>query len=300
MTEPLELVLQLRAAYSETVSDIFQAAYLKTEFSKSRRQNCPLPLIFPACFCCMFGRVHCTHRASDLCTILPVFSPIVSFVRQEGCASGQLRRSYFLLNSVGPLFHGFLNEARDKCLHYRGNETYNYGPLPPEGKSPIEVLINAISGVNVTLVMSGLERLLQDSYKFIGLADDLHDIKGYLNDMRLCFLALTITLYVGVFLYGLAYCINRTRRHHRPNNPAMYDEEVAWDNHHSHRPNDSYAYRSAAYKKSQFNRHRYGGGAMAAVHEELGDTSACKPNGPLDTTVVSSEMAEQEKFPITT
>uniref|UniRef100_A0A0N4Z4D7 AF4/FMR2 family member lilli n=1 Tax=Parastrongyloides trichosuri TaxID=131310 RepID=A0A0N4Z4D7_PARTI len=31
-----------------------------------------------------------------------------------------------------------------------------------------------------------------ESYKFIRMADDLHDVARYLNDMRLCFIALTV------------------------------------------------------------------------------------------------------------
>lgn len=32
-----------------------------------------------------------------------------------------------------------------------------------------------------------------ESYKFIRMADDLHDVASYLNDMRICFIALTVT-----------------------------------------------------------------------------------------------------------
>lgn len=38
--------------------------------------------------------------------------------------------------------------------------------------------------------------VLQESYKFIRMADDLNDIATYLNDMRICFIALTVSAYV--------------------------------------------------------------------------------------------------------
>lgn len=61
-------------------------------------------------------------------------------------------------------------------------------------------------------VMGGVETVLRESYKFIRLADDLHDIKWYLNDIRVCFIALTISGYVGVLLYGLMLCFSKRRK----------------------------------------------------------------------------------------
>lgn len=44
------------------------------------------------------------------------------------------------------------------------------------------------------------------------MADDLHDVARYLNDMRMCFIALTITCYLVLFIYGAIFCVKRNRR----------------------------------------------------------------------------------------
>uniref|UniRef100_A0A0N5ALV5 Uncharacterized protein n=1 Tax=Syphacia muris TaxID=451379 RepID=A0A0N5ALV5_9BILA len=44
------------------------------------------------------------------------------------------------------------------------------------------------------------------------MPDDLHDIARYLNDMRLCFIALTLTGYILIALYCVIYCVRRNRR----------------------------------------------------------------------------------------
>jgi len=60
--------------------------------------------------------------------------------------------------------------------------------------------------------MGNLETLIAESYKFIRMADDLHDVARYLNDMRLCFIVLTVSGYVGVLCYAILLCIRRSRR----------------------------------------------------------------------------------------
>uniref|UniRef100_A0A915IWF7 Uncharacterized protein n=1 Tax=Romanomermis culicivorax TaxID=13658 RepID=A0A915IWF7_ROMCU len=60
--------------------------------------------------------------------------------------------------------------------------------------------------------MGSLETVIREAHKFVRLADDLHDIKFYLNDIRLCFVALTVSGYVGILLYGLYLCINNRRQ----------------------------------------------------------------------------------------
>ncbi|VDL74315.1 unnamed protein product, partial [Nippostrongylus brasiliensis] len=40
-----------------------------------------------------------------------------------------------------------------------------------------------------------------ESYKFIRMADDLHDVATYLADMRLCFILVTATGYLLLFVY---------------------------------------------------------------------------------------------------
>ncbi|VDK80866.1 unnamed protein product [Litomosoides sigmodontis] len=44
------------------------------------------------------------------------------------------------------------------------------------------------------------------------MADDLHDVARYLNDMRICFIALTVMGYVLLILYGIIFCVRRNRR----------------------------------------------------------------------------------------
>ncbi|CAJ0583966.1 unnamed protein product, partial [Mesorhabditis spiculigera] len=51
-----------------------------------------------------------------------------------------------------------------------------------------------------------------ESYKFIRMADDLHDVASYLSDMRLCFIALTITGYLVLIIYLILLCVRRNRR----------------------------------------------------------------------------------------
>jgi hypothetical protein len=65
-------------------------------------------------------------------------------------------------------------------------------------------------------VMGSLEDLLRGSWKFIRLTDDLHDIRGYLNDIRICFIALTVSGYVGILLYALIMVCRRNRNSGRP------------------------------------------------------------------------------------
>ncbi|CAI5455366.1 unnamed protein product [Caenorhabditis angaria] len=51
-----------------------------------------------------------------------------------------------------------------------------------------------------------------ESYKFIRMADDLHDVASYLNDMRICFIALTVTGYIVLVIYLFVFCFRRSRR----------------------------------------------------------------------------------------
>ncbi|KJH42668.1 hypothetical protein DICVIV_11335 [Dictyocaulus viviparus] len=44
------------------------------------------------------------------------------------------------------------------------------------------------------------------------MADDLHDVATYLADMRLCFILVTATGYLLIFIYFVMICIRRNRR----------------------------------------------------------------------------------------
>lgn len=50
------------------------------------------------------------------------------------------------------------------------------------------------------------------------MADDLHDVARYLNDMRICFIALTVMGYIVLILYGIIFCVRRNQRQRGANN----------------------------------------------------------------------------------
>ncbi|KAL1245606.1 Protease HtpX [Trichinella spiralis] len=118
-----------------------------------------------------------------------------------------------------------------------GNETFDYGGglFDVGGKNPIELVINFLSNANMTAVTGSLEKLLSESYKFIRLADDINDMKNYINDMRLCFVALTISGYVAMLIYAIVlFCGRRNgrnaqRRRHASGMAYMDEESLGWD-----------------------------------------------------------------------
>uniref|UniRef100_A0A915CQ28 Uncharacterized protein n=1 Tax=Ditylenchus dipsaci TaxID=166011 RepID=A0A915CQ28_9BILA len=54
-----------------------------------------------------------------------------------------------------------------------------------------------------------------ESYKFIRMADDLHDVAGYLSEMRICFIMVTVTLYVLLGIFFLKWCVQRNANRQR-------------------------------------------------------------------------------------
>lgn len=60
--------------------------------------------------------------------------------------------------------------------------------------------------------MGSLEMLISESYKFVRMSDDLHDLTRYINDMRICFIVLTISGYLGMIVYAIMLCARRSRR----------------------------------------------------------------------------------------
>lgn len=120
--------------------------------------------------------------------------------------------------------------------------------------------------------MGSLETVLRESYKFIRLADDLHEIKSYLNDIRLCFIALTISGYVGIIFYALVMCITKRRRDTaNPRRPiSRSDEEMGmgqwksdegYQNTPSNRTPD-YRYVDVQYPDVQYPGVQYPGGNL--------------------------------------
>lgn len=107
--------------------------------------------------------------------------------------------------------------------HVDGEDTsfdydHSLKPLPIDPSHFLKSANAFASVLSNQTVMGSVETVLRESYKFIRLADDLHDIKYYLNDIRLCFIALTISGYVGAILYGLVYCFSRRRDNNNQNN----------------------------------------------------------------------------------
>ncbi|GMT32709.1 hypothetical protein PFISCL1PPCAC_24006, partial [Pristionchus fissidentatus] len=60
--------------------------------------------------------------------------------------------------------------------------------------------------------MAGLEKLITDSYKFLRMSDDMHEVAQYLNDIRICFIVVTVTCYIFIFIYLIMLCVRRNRR----------------------------------------------------------------------------------------
>lgn len=63
------------------------------------------------------------------------------------------------------------------------------------------------------------------------MADDLHDVAKYLNEMRICFIMLTVTVYVVLAVWLVLFCVRRNRRQvsggqRRPNR-SHWDYQVS-------------------------------------------------------------------------
>uniref|UniRef100_A0A5S6QVJ7 Uncharacterized protein n=1 Tax=Trichuris muris TaxID=70415 RepID=A0A5S6QVJ7_TRIMR len=196
-----------------------------------------------------------------------------------------------------------------------GNQTFDFsgGVVDADGKSPLEALLKVVSRTNITAAMGSLEKLLSESYKFIRLSDDINDMKNYINDMRLCFVALTISGYMAVIFYVvMLLCARRNSRRNcrlrSHSSAAAYDEEaLGWGEKSMSMPvnpatsrlppsqsdRDSYQYRSAGRRHMQpFNRQRYN---MAAALSDLserqvvGEAGAPKVNGPMESSPLAPE-----------
>jgi hypothetical protein len=76
--------------------------------------------------------------------------------------------------------------------------------------------------------MGNLETLLQESYKFIRMADDLHAITQYINEMRMCFIAITISVYVALIVYAIAWCFQRNSVDARRQRQSRRDMELGY------------------------------------------------------------------------
>ncbi len=135
---------------------------------------------------------------------------------------------------------GFFSGASNITTSYTSSEE-DYGDLDLEefdddtswaddagrvnaGNSFSDVIIYLLKILQKPEVMGGIEAMLKDSWKFIRVADDFHDIRGYVKDMRLCFIVLTISGYVGILLYLIIICVKKGRAGTR-NRMRNYDGE---------------------------------------------------------------------------
>lgn len=72
--------------------------------------------------------------------------------------------------------------------------------------------------------MSPIHAFAQDYNKFLGITQDLHDIRDFISDMRLCFVLLTASGYAAGIIYALMLCCRqcKSKRRKRLDN-YMYD-----------------------------------------------------------------------------
>uniref|UniRef100_A0A914GV11 Uncharacterized protein n=1 Tax=Globodera rostochiensis TaxID=31243 RepID=A0A914GV11_GLORO len=68
-----------------------------------------------------------------------------------------------------------------------------------------------------------------ESHKFIRMADDLHDVASYLNEMRICFLLLTGTVYLILAIYFVSWCVRRNHRHVNSGSASANRQRGRWD-----------------------------------------------------------------------
>uniref|UniRef100_A0AC34F2T6 Uncharacterized protein n=1 Tax=Panagrolaimus sp. ES5 TaxID=591445 RepID=A0AC34F2T6_9BILA len=52
----------------------------------------------------------------------------------------------------------------------------------------------------------------RESFKFIRMTEDIQHMSNYLNDIRICFIAITITIYIVLISWFIYFCVRRNRR----------------------------------------------------------------------------------------
>uniref|UniRef100_A0AC34RNY1 Uncharacterized protein n=1 Tax=Panagrolaimus sp. JU765 TaxID=591449 RepID=A0AC34RNY1_9BILA len=68
-----------------------------------------------------------------------------------------------------------------------------------------------------------------ESYKFIHMADDFHDVARSIDQIKMCFWAMTGAVYLVLIVGAIYYCINRNRRNvsqRRPRSQWEYQMEA--------------------------------------------------------------------------
>uniref|UniRef100_A0A914ZBG0 Uncharacterized protein n=1 Tax=Panagrolaimus superbus TaxID=310955 RepID=A0A914ZBG0_9BILA len=67
----------------------------------------------------------------------------------------------------------------------------------------------------------------RESFKFIRMTEDIQHMSNYLNDIRICFIAITVTIYIVLLLWVVLFCIRRNRRNvnggNRPRPRSQWD-----------------------------------------------------------------------------
>jgi hypothetical protein len=56
------------------------------------------------------------------------------------------------------------------------------------------------------------DKSMSESFKFIRMTEDIQHMSNYLNDIRLCFIAITITIYIVLIGWFIYFCVKRNRR----------------------------------------------------------------------------------------
>ncbi len=139
------------------------------------------------------------------------------------------------------------------------DENVNSAQAPVLDLSPLLQLFNNKA------VMGNLEALLRDSYKFLRLADDLHEITSYINHMRICFIALTVSGYVGVLIYAFILICRRKKprdqqssRQNAQRNATLlpdYESRDRWSGLHSVKTDPVQGYRGS-YRQPGLRHHQ--------------------------------------------
>jgi heme/copper-type cytochrome/quinol oxidase subunit 2 len=56
------------------------------------------------------------------------------------------------------------------------------------------------------------DKSMSESFKFIRMTEDIQHMSNYLNDIRICFIAITLTIYIVLITWFILFCVRRNRR----------------------------------------------------------------------------------------
>ena len=113
------------------------------------------------------------------------------------------------ISIIVAIFRPAVASTADPFGDYSEEAWFGDSGVPNAANDPIGKALELLSKKET---MGSLEMLISESYKFIRMSDDLHDMARYLNDMRICFIVLTISGYLGMIVYAIMLCARRSRR----------------------------------------------------------------------------------------